>query len=268
MLSRTTKRLLLGSLTGLIMSACVLVAPANHAGGDGSTHALTDTAWVVHQIGEESGSDVQALTLDFAEKKRISGHDGCNAFSGEVSVSDSSIRISDKLMGTMMACTDAVEAVARVYRIALTQARRYRIQGKNLQLIDGEGNVRMVLIPAEMSLAGSRWDAISYNNGKQAIVSVIAGTKITAQFGEDGRITGHAGCNAYFAAYSVQGRRMTIELPGSTRRACPESEGVMEQEAAYLQVLPLVRQYQISGNRMELRDVQGSLVAILARGGK
>jgi len=32
--------------------------------------------------------------------------------------------------------------------------------------------------------------------------------------------------------------------------------------------LPLVRQYQFSDNRMELRDVQGSLAAILARGGK
>ena len=61
-----------------------------------------------------------------------------------------------------------------------------------------------------MTLAGSSWDAISYNNGKQAVVSLMTVTKNTARFDEDERITGHAGCNAYFAAYTVQGRGMTI----------------------------------------------------------
>ncbi len=265
MFMRRKKRLLLGSLMGLIMSACALTPPTDRAGSEAGEGSLADTAWVVDQLGEESSSALQALTLDFAGSKRINGHDGCNVFSGNVTLDDSTIRIEDKMIGTMMACPDAVEARARAYRAALIQSTRYRIQGKQLHLIDSAGNVLVSLTPAEVSLAGSSWDAISYNNGKQAIVSVITGTKITVRFGEDGRITGHAGCNAYFAAYSVQERGMTIQPPGSTRRACLELEGVMEQETLYLQALPAATQYRVSRNRLELRDAHGSLVATFAR---
>jgi len=262
-----TKRLLLGSLMGLIMSACVLTPPADQVRDEGGQGSLADTAWVIDQLGEESGSALQALTLDFSGSKRISGHDGCNAFSGNVTFTGSTIRINDKLIGTMMACPDAVEARARAYRTALMQATQYRIQDKQLQLVDSAGNVLASLIPAEASLVGSSWDAISYNNGKQAVVSVITGTRITVRFGEDGRITGHTGCNAYFAAYSVQDRDITIQPPGSTRRACAEPKGVMEQESLYLQALSMATHYRIAGGRLELRDAQGSMVAVYARSG-
>ena len=182
---RRRKRLLLGSVMGLIISACASTAPNDPAGGEAGQGSLVDTAWVVDQFGEESGSALRALTLDFAGTNRVSGHDGCNAFSGEVMVKDAAIHIGDKLIGTMMACPESVETRARAYRAALMQSTRYRIQDKQLQLIDSAGNVLVSLSPAEVSLAGSSWDAISYNNGKQAVVSVITGTKITARFGED-----------------------------------------------------------------------------------
>jgi len=250
---------------GLIISACAVTPPTDRAGGEAGQGSLADTAWVVHQFGEESSSALQALRLDFSGTNRLSGHDGCNTFSGEVMVKDAAIRIGDKLIGTMMACPESVETRARAYRAALMQSTRYRIQNNVLQLIDGSQNVLVTLTPAEMTLAGSSWVAISYNNGKQAVVSLITGTQITVRFGEDGRITGHAGCNAYFAAYTVDGRGMTIQPPGSTRRACQEPEGVMEQESLYLQALAGATEYRISGNRLELRDAQGSLVATFAR---
>jgi len=252
---------------GLIISACAVTPPTDRAGGEAGQGSLVDTAWVVDQFGEESGSALQALTLDFAGTNRVSGHDGCNAFSGNVSVGETSIQIGDKLIGTMMACPDDVEARARAYRDALMQSTRYRIQDKQLQLIDRAGNVLVSLIPAEVSLAGSSWDAISYNNGKQAVVSLVTGTKITARFGEDGRITGHVGCNGYFASYKVTGQRMAIGPPASTRRVCAEPEGVMEQEFLYLKALATAMQYRISGSRLELRNSQGSVAAVFVRGG-
>lgn len=263
----TTMMAAVGGFVLAIFSACALTGAADSGGVEGNEPSLAGTAWTVDRLGEESGSALKALTLAFAEKERINGHDGCNAFSGDVRVRDSTIHIGDKLIGTMVACSDAVEARARTYRAALMQATRFRIQDKQLQLIDSGGNVLVSLTPAKVSLAGSSWDAISYNNGKQAVVSLITGSKITAMFGEDGRITGHAGCNAYFAAYKVAGSTITIQPPGSTRRACAVPEGVMEQESLYLQALATATQYRFTGNRLELRNVQGSLVAIFARAG-
>lgn len=262
-----TKGVLLGSVMGLIISACASTVTTDRAGGGAGEEALADTGWMVDQLGDESGSVLQALTLGFAGTKRISGHDGCNAFSGDLSVGETSLHIGDKLIGTMMACSDGVEARARTYRAALMQATRYRIQDKQLQLIDSTGNVLVGLTPLHVSLAGSSWDVISYNNGKQAVVSLVFGTKITARFGEDGRMTGHAGCNGYFTSYRVTGQTIAIGSPGSTRKACPAPEGVMEQETLYLQALSSATQYGISGNRLELRNSQGSLVAIFARTG-
>lgn len=259
--------LLPGSLIGVILSACAVTAPADPAEGQGVRLSLADSTWTVNQLGEECGSTLQPLTLEFTEPERINGHDGCNAFSGDVSLGDGTIRIGEKLLGTMAACPDAVETRASNYRAALMQATGYQIHDQELQLIDSAGNVLVTMTLTERSLAGSRWDAISYNNGNQAVVSLINGTSITARFGEDGRMNGHAGCNAYFATYTVLGRGMTIQPPGATRRACQEPQGVMEQESRYLRVLPSTTQYRMSGNRLELRNSQGSMVAVFARAG-
>jgi len=82
--------------------------------------------------------------------------------------------------------------------------------------------------------AGSSWQVTAYNNGKQAVVSVITGTRITARFGGDGRLTGSAGCNQYFAEYLVDNGPMAIGPPGATRRFCADPEGMLDQETGWL----------------------------------
>jgi heat shock protein HslJ len=249
----------------LIVAACALPGAAGRGEHEGDPSELVDTSWTVDQLGDESGSVLQTLTLTFTGSDRVSGHDGCNAFSGAVTITDSTIRIGDKLAGTMAACPEIVEARARTYRTALLQSQLYRIHDAKLELTDAAGKVLIALAAMPTSLAGSSWDAISYNNGLQAVVSLVSGTSISARFGEDGRLTGHAGCNAYFAAYTAAGQAITIHPPGATRRACAEPAGVMEQEAVYLQALATATQYRMSGSRLELRNARGSLVAIYAR---
>jgi heat shock protein HslJ len=244
----------------VVISACGLTGAA-YSGDDATSQSLlADTSWVVDQLGDQSGSAIRSLTLTFGGGGRINGHDGCNVFSGDVQVSDTTIRVGGKLIGTMMACPDDVEARARAYRSALLEAVRYRMQDGKLEMIDRAGQVLIVLAPALTTLGGTDWILISYNNGKQAVVGLIAGTKITARFGEDGRITGHAGCNGYFASYKVTGQRMAIGPPASTRKACAEPAGVMEQETLYLLALASAAEYRISGDRLELRNARGSLV--------
>ena len=67
------------------------------------------------------------------------------------------------------------------------------------------------------------------------------GTLITAQFSEDGILSGMAGCNNYTTSYVAEDGRMEIEMPASTMRACTKG---MEQEATYLQALTDVGKLQ------------------------
>ena len=56
-----------------------------------------------------------------------------------------------------------------------------------------------------------------------------------------GRLTGSAGCNTYNATFTIDGGAIEITPPATTRKICPEPEGVMEQETAYLAALASAR---------------------------
>lgn len=116
-----------------------------------------------------------------------------------------------------------------------------------------------------VSLAGTAWEVTAYDNGKQAVVSVLGGKRITADFGKDGRVTGTAGCNRYFASYEVADATITIGVPGSTRRMCAEPKGIMEQEALYLAALESAARFRVEGDKLELRTEKGALAVSLVR---
>jgi heat shock protein HslJ len=62
-------------------------------------------------------------------------------------------------------------------------------------------------------------------------------TEVTLAFSDDGRVSGNAGCNAYFGQY-VWGADGTLSVSGlgSTKMLCHE-EGVMQQEQDFLAAL-------------------------------
>lgn len=114
-------------------------------------------------------------------------------------------------------------------------------------------------------LAGTRWEVVAYNNAKQAVVSVLAGTRISASFGADGQVTGNAGCNRYFASYRQQGAELTVGMAATTRMFCAEPSGLMRQESLYLDALRSGATLAIDGDRLELRTADRTLAVILER---
>ncbi|MBK9613684.1 MAG: META domain-containing protein [Dehalococcoidia bacterium] len=80
-------------------------------------------------------------------------------------------------------------------------------------------------------------------------------------FGDDGSLSGNAGCNNYSTSYTIDGDNISIN-PGiaTTRMAC--AENVMSAvETAYLAALPTAATYAVQGDGLELRHVTGSLIA-------
>ena len=73
---------------------------------------------------------------------------------------------------------------------------------------------------------------------------LIDRSHLTITFAADGRAHGNAGCNHWFAQYSLVGDQLSFGTIGSTRKLC--APAVMEQEKRFLQALTKVQRWDIS----------------------
>ncbi len=116
-----------------------------------------------------------------------------------------------------------------------------------------------------MDLTGAAWLVTGYNNGKQAVVSPLVGSEITAAFSSAGKLTGSAGCNQYTADYEIKGSSIQVGPPATTRKMCAEPAGVMDQEAQYLAALQTASSYHLEGDRLDMRTSDGALAVSLVK---
>jgi heat shock protein HslJ len=198
------------------------------------------------------------------QQGQLSGSAGCNEYNAGYQVTPDAglLRISPAA-ATQRFCTEPAGVMQQetAYLQALGRVARYALLGDDLTLRDAAGAVLLAYTPQPQApLVGTDWVAQSYNNGLGGVVSLVAGTEITARFAAGG-LAGSAGCNPYLAGYTAAGAALTITLPVSTRRACAEPPGVMEQEAAYLAALPTTARYRIEGDRLTLERDDGARVA-------
>jgi heat shock protein HslJ len=105
---------------------------------------------------------------------------------------------------------------------------------------------------------------VAYNNGKQAVVSVKSSTKLTAAFTKD-HVDGFAGCNDYDATVATTPPKIEVGPVASTRKACSQPDGVMEQEAGYLAALQTAATYQLQGSMLELRTAGDAIAVTMQR---
>jgi heat shock protein HslJ len=112
-------------------------------------------------------------------------------------------------------------------------------------------------------LEGTGWTLTGYmHNG--TVVPPIPGTTITLDFGTEGKISGSAGCNHYFASYEVKGTGITIGQAGSTEMYC-SAPGVMNLESTYLTLLTRSKTLSVEGDHLTLSGEQGALILTFAK---
>jgi heat shock protein HslJ len=75
-----------------------------------------------------------------------------------------------------------------------------------------------------------------------------------------GQVRGNASCNSFFGEvlYRSNGNISFSDL-GQTLMACIKPEGLMEQEAAYMQALGNVGSYMVEGGTLKMLDVNGAV---------
>jgi heat shock protein HslJ len=199
------------------------------------------------------------------EGGRAAGSDGCNRYSVPATVRGSAIEFGPRGMSTQMACPPEAMKQAETFIAALNAARTYTFGGEELTLLDADRKAVATFKVVSQALAGTRWKAVNVNNGRGAVTSLVNGSEITLAFGTDGRVSGSAGCNRYTGSYTQAGGKLAFGPPAATRMACPQPDGVMEQEAAFLKALATVATGRVEADRLELRSADGALMAMFTR---
>jgi heat shock protein HslJ len=247
----------------LILVAALVAVPAAGAGSRQSS-PLTGKVWVAATVFGKAPLAGTDLTAEFTAAGDLTGSAGCNRFAGTFTTFGPSLRVS-ALSYSQMACAPKIMIRETTYLKALAGSLSYAVSGGRLTLRNGAGRIVLTYTVESQALAGTSWKVTAYNNGKQAVVSVAAGSKLTAVFGKDGSLTGFAGCNNYDAPYRATPPKLSIGTVASTRKECGTPKGVMTQELQYLTALHTAASYRIEGNTLELRTASGALAAELQR---
>ena len=120
----------------LVLTAC---------GGD-EEQGLEATRWVLETIDSgDSSTPVLAGTepyLEFAGET-VSGSDGCNQFSGGVTVGPDDAIAFGQMAGTLMACEQAIMDQATAINVALAEVTTYQVDGDQL-ILSSDGGSQLV----------------------------------------------------------------------------------------------------------------------------
>jgi len=243
-------------LAGLL-SACAAMSSNTDA------PSLEGTAWMLATLPGRTLLPGSSISLRF-EAGRASGTDGCNRYTVPYTASGSTLQVGSAA-STQMACPPEVMQQARAFMASVTGASSYRVDAGQLQLLGADGAVLASLAPQAQGVAGTSWRVTGYNNGKQAVVSVLAATTLSMAFSDDGRVSGSAGCNNYSGTYQSAGSSLSFGPAATTRKMCADPQRIMEQEQQFLKALATVAIARQEGDRLELRTADGALAVSLTR---
>jgi heat shock protein HslJ len=249
-------------VAALAVAGCASGGSSEEGGGDDVT-LLESAGWQATEIAGQavlSGADAADVTAVFAAGE-LSGSGGVNRYTATYeTAADGAITIS-KAAATLMAGPPAAMEQEQAYFVALEQVADFSATADSLTLTDDQGTV-LVRYEARQptALEGTTWEALAYNNGKQALVSLEASSSITAEFGDDGSLTGDASVNRYTTGFTTSGETMSIDAAIATTKMAGPDE-LMRQEAAYLAALPKTATWSIEGDDLWLRDADGAAQA-------
>jgi heat shock protein HslJ len=232
---------------------------------------LNGTGWTLTEY-VSNGTPLATLngttiTLNFDKVGSITGTAGCNHYFASYEMKGSAITIGQAGSTEMYCTAPGVMEQESTYLALLGEVSSVMTMNDRLTLADAKGTTILsfarIVPPAPAPLLGTNWTLDSFYSA-DAVSSVIAGTSITAVFDGNGSVTGSAGCNRYFAPYTVTGPSISIGEAGSTKMYCP-SDGVMQQEITYHASLGRTTSFTITGNRLTLADAKSTTLLSFTR---
>lgn len=246
-------------LLGLLAPAVLLLAACGSDTPEAGTDLdLEGSSWTLSSLvvdGVETPAAGES-TLVFAPDGEVAGSTGCNRFRGAWQQDGSSLTISVGAT-TLAACTsDELNEQEQRLLDALERTEAVRQSGESLELLDDEQDPLAIYEASLTGLAGTSWQATGVNNQTGGVESSALTPSVTAEFGEDGRLTGFSGCREYSARYEASDGTITVTDVTFQGTECSGDEATLERnvEAALI----ASRTYSIEGTSLNLRDSEGA----------
>jgi heat shock protein HslJ len=245
----------------LLVLATALAAgcSGDDASSDPDPAALENVPWALAAGIDVPGWETVAPSAAF-DGERMSGFNGCNSYGAPYTVDGSALELG-LITQTLIGCPAPASEVETDFGAALERVGRWRVEDGELALLDADDDELLRFRPATPD--GS-WTVTGFRR-TDAVVSPVDGTTLTATFTDEGEIRGGAGCNTYRAPFTVDGAAIEISQPASTRKFCAEPDGVMEQEAAYLEALASASRFRLDGRALQLTRDDGTVAVTLTR---
>ncbi len=204
-----------------------------------------------------------AVTVNF-EAGRVHGFSGCNQFSGSYALEGEKL-VLGLLGGTMMACAEPAMSIENQFLSSFSGGLQIAIGENDLTLKPENGaDVLRFERQAPPRLEGVAWEVSGYNNGRQAVVSPLADSRLTLIF-QDGQVSGSGGCNSFHGSFTAAAGALTIKPLATTRKACEEK--LMAQEQEFLTALQSATTWKISRGMLELHRADGERVLTASESG-
>ena len=118
----------------------------------------------------------------------------------------------------------------------------YRIDATDNQ---GQGDAQEISVTVTQNpdvptppITGPVWTLTGYfDNTSGTFTPALPGVNTTAQFDDEGNLTGNTGCNSYTANYQLQGDLIAISNIITSKKTCTDPAGIMQMETNFLQNL-------------------------------
>lgn len=208
--------------------------------------------------GISSGDSIQSalthtLVLIGFDKGQIVGYAGCNQFGGPFVVEGSTIT-QIEAASTQMACLqEDVMTQEATFLQELHAADSFTLSGDNLTI----GSLSFTQVHPPTDYLGTEFRLQAFNTGPGA-QPPLTGTTITITFGEDGTVSGSAGCNTFNGPFTQTGTAISIDALAQTRMACEEQ--ILTQETNVINYLHSARHAVVDGDQLFIVHDDGVMV--------
>lgn len=264
-------------LLSLALGALAACGPGDEetAGGDtagAGAEAPTGQVWALQSVTGGDAMQVEhpdRYTIEFKADGTYGIRADCNSGGGSYTYENGKLSLREGPL-TLAAC--GPESYSAGFLEGLSNVASYERSGDAMVMTLADGSrMNFAALPTSSSLggteglAGTKWNVTGYNNGRGGVTSLVAATELTVEFGADGTVSGSAGCNSFTGSYAVDDADGIAFTPlATTRKMCP-GEDVMGQESQFLVALANATTWEIRGDRLQLRDNEGSLQVDLMR---
>jgi heat shock protein HslJ len=197
----------------------------------------------------------------------VSGTAPCNAYRGTFDLGgdlgDGGVEISDIVL-TRRACGDRTMRSEDEFVAALGIVDRVSVDEDDdrMTLTNGDDDIRLAFRGYDADeLLATTWDIVNVNTG-DAIESVLPGTEPTVTFDSGGDVTLETGCNTAGSSWELDGHELSVDPMRVTLKACPEPEGVMDQEAALVRALESADLVEIAPGELVVLDAEDRITLV------